>query len=332
MCSVGEISATPTDVRAFGRRARIVMSGAAIGVIGVITSTVSGLAHAQTAGTDSALATLCVALRTGTSAFLRDQLGCSPDQPALPAELRPCRVSWISTEPGAHGRTISTLTWSDDGHLALIESGAQSWTFEYASGRLAAIRGTDAASRDEEIAYHGSDVVIDAHPRSGAGLRTRTRYVHEAGALARIESTLGPGLAPDTITTLVREHGRLSEIVTNAGGEVWRARIEWDARARPRRWARQDAWSAQYTFEWDGRDWLARVTARSPGSRTSSLALVEYACAAPPAPVRTPEGVLFCRRSADCARGERCVHARDGSLAATYCARTVDDSVIVIDP
>lgn len=325
----GPAYAAPVVVSHLARRAAIGALGAAVGAI---ASTAVGLAQPQARAADAAAATLCVALRAGTSAFLRDQLGCSPDLPPLPAELRPCRVSLVSTETGAHRRSVWTLGWSDDGRLEQIESGGVVQHFEYASGHLSEIRGEDATSRDERIAYEGSDVIVDSRMRSGAGLRIRTRYVHENGQIVRIETTFEPRPTPDTITTLARTRGRIAEIVTQAGGEASRARVSWDARGRPRSWVPEGVWRDPYFFEWDPQDRFVRAALGASGSRASQLLLVEYACAAPVGPVRTPDGVLFCRGSADCGPGERCVRARSGAPDATYCAGRADESVIVVEP
>lgn len=303
----------------------------AVAVIVVVTG---GRGDAQTSsgGPDAALATLCVALRAVNQLELRDHLGCSPDQPLVPAELRPCRVSHVSIPASSdHSRTTTTFAWSDAGRLERMELSGNVRHFEHDSARLSAIRSGDATGRDVEITYGDSEIVVESRMRSGIGLHLRTRYVHEGTEVVRIESITMPLREPGRVVELRRTGGRLVELVDRTGEEARTERIEWDRRGRPRRWVRDED---SYTFEWDARDRLVRATPRLAGASARDVAYdeVEYQCDAPPAPVRTRDGILFCRASADCGSGERCVHDRGSSRGSTYCTRAPNDGMIPIDP
>jgi YD repeat-containing protein len=290
---------------------------------------------AQVAPPSTALATLCTALRAVGDSSLRDDLGCMPDQPILPAELRACRVAHVSVpSDSSHSRRMWRLHWSEAGRLTEIEMDAANIRrLEYdAAGRLVAIHDVDdrphpVIGRDVTITYGASEIVTESRRRDGSGLIGRDRYLLADDRITAIEVLPDPRSAAstdDVLTTTMRHaRGRLTGWTTSrARRPHMTGSLDWDRRGRPRRLRRhlETEWPdpPTVTFDWDARDRIVRVSYERGGD--VDFDQVDYDCSELPGAVRVPGGVVFCRGARDCGPGEICVRDRDESRDATYCA------------
>ncbi|MBO6935235.1 MAG: hypothetical protein JJ863_09665 [Deltaproteobacteria bacterium] len=286
--------------------ARVVVSLVA-GTLGLVSST----ADAQAVDAD-AMATLCSVARTITPDSLARGLGCSPNPAPLRSSLRACRVARVGVSREGARRSVTEMTWTDDGRpLTVVRDGnTEHFDYEAPHGLVRTRRGEHGLL----LEYDGDDIVV-RHVRTILGPE---RYVFANGRLERLE--IG-GL----VTTLSWRGDRVvgSRQTGSSLGDLVQ-RVSWGRGGRPRQWQtmREGTTTLSMRFQWDAQGRIARIDTHSVDDRDGEYGFyeVDYDCAQPLGPVRLRDGtVYYCEGRRDCPFGQACIRERGERV--TYCAR-----------